>query len=165
MKLESNSEFEKHPIRIQYDDERPITSYDSLKNAHAYCFNKRGELLICKKPGEDWSIPGGKIESGESIEEALRREIDEEVSITIKNIEYIGTVHIDWLDGFKSSVQMARFFALIDKEKEITIDPATKSIWERKYIQPNEFSKYVKWDKIGQYMADNAELLFKNLKK
>jgi len=53
-------------------------------------YNDDGEVLLIKNPKwKNWSIPGGHIEWGEKMEEALRREIDEETSLLIDKIEFI----------------------------------------------------------------------------
>ena len=47
-----------------------------------------GRFLLTSRPlgkvyAGYWEFPGGKIEAGESIEQALRRELEEELGITI----------------------------------------------------------------------------------
>ncbi|MFD1940262.1 NUDIX hydrolase [Nonomuraea mangrovi] len=46
-----------------------------------------GELLLIKRgrpPGEGlWSIPGGRVEAGESDEDAVRREVAEETGLVV----------------------------------------------------------------------------------
>lgn len=43
-----------------------------------------------------WEFPGGKIEAGETKEEALVREIKEELELDINNLEYLTTVEYDY---------------------------------------------------------------------
>ena len=48
----------------------------------------QGRFLLTSRPAGKvyagyWEFPGGKVEAGESIEDALRRELQEELGITI----------------------------------------------------------------------------------
>jgi 8-oxo-dGTP diphosphatase len=57
-------------------------------------------LLTSRPPGKVWAgyweFPGGKLEAGESVEAALRRELHEELGITIGAVEPWQTELIDY---------------------------------------------------------------------
>ena len=63
----------------------------------------RGRLLLIKRghaPGAGlWSLPGGRIEPGETDTEALVREMREETGLVIKVGQLIGTVRRPAQDG------------------------------------------------------------------
>lgn len=55
-----------------------------------------GRILICRRRegglyGGLWEFPGGKTETGETLEEGLRREIDEELGLDIQVGERLGS--------------------------------------------------------------------------
>ncbi len=53
-----------------------------------------GRLLMVKRGHEPssglWSIPGGHVEAGETLEEAVRRETEEETGVTVEVGQLVG---------------------------------------------------------------------------
>lgn len=58
----------------------------------AVIYNKNNQVLLCKSHKWDnkYIIPGGHVEYGEKLEDALKREILEETGIEIHSIKPIG---------------------------------------------------------------------------
>ena len=69
-------------------------------NVAAIIINEESKILFCKRsqnkkvaPGV-WHMPGGKIEEGESVEEAIIRELKEELNLSVQEVlGYSGVVH------------------------------------------------------------------------
>jgi 8-oxo-dGTP diphosphatase len=62
--------------------------------AAAVIFNKEGHILVLKhrfRPGSGWGLPGGFIEADEQPQEALRRELCEEIGLELEKIEIFAT--------------------------------------------------------------------------
>ena len=57
----------------------------------ALVFNREGKLFLMKshKWRGRWVVPGGHIELGERMEDALRREVKEETNLDIYEIEFL----------------------------------------------------------------------------
>ena len=69
----------------------------------AVATDEQGRLLMIKRGREPraglWSIPGGRIEPGETDAEALVREMLEETSLTVAVGRLLGRVQRPFLDG------------------------------------------------------------------
>jgi len=63
--------------------------------AYGICFVATGEILLVRLEGDYWNLPGGGVEPGESLEEALRREVDEEACARVTDCSYIGCQRVD----------------------------------------------------------------------
>ncbi|WP_181350312.1 NUDIX hydrolase [Thalassobacillus sp. CUG 92003] len=52
---------------------------------YAFITNERDDVLIVKNVGRNtWSLPGGAVENGETLDEAVIRETYEEAGVTIQ---------------------------------------------------------------------------------
>ncbi len=70
--------------------------------------DSRGRVLLLKhrfRPGSGWGVPGGFLENGEHLDEALRRELREEVGLEVENVRLF-TAH-----SFKKSKQVEIIFS------------------------------------------------------
>ena len=68
------------------------TANEVLHVVAAAIFNKQGDLLIAQRPldkhmGGVWEFPGGKVETGGLLTNALCRELDEELGILLLSLE------------------------------------------------------------------------------
>ncbi|MGC2617752.1 MAG: (deoxy)nucleoside triphosphate pyrophosphohydrolase [Acidobacteriaceae bacterium] len=94
----------------------------SLRFVAAALILRGEEVLICQRKagspmGLKWEFPGGKIEAGESAEQALRRELDEELGIQAAVGTRVAHVRHNYRSGGAVDLQ---FFAVHSFEGELT---------------------------------------------
>ena len=89
--------------------------------------NEQGKIFCCKRgPGRalanKWEFPGGKIEQNETNEQALVREIKEELKSDIEVIRYVGVSNHEYLDIEKpfSITMYAYLCRLVNGSLELT---------------------------------------------
>jgi ADP-ribose pyrophosphatase YjhB (NUDIX family) len=72
---------------------QPVTRQpDRLASSvSAAIFDDTGKLLLMHRSDNDfWGLPGGKVEIGESVEAAIRREVFEETGLEVSVLQLIG---------------------------------------------------------------------------
>lgn len=79
---------------------------------------KEGRILLCRmKHGSFYFLPGGGVDSMEKAEEALVREIEEELGTDLVRVNYIGTIE----NIFKNDGKKEALFHEINLVFEATI--------------------------------------------
>ena len=81
-----------------------------------------GRLLACQRHEKSafplkWEFPGGKVESGESDADALRRELKEELGISVSAMTFFLEHEHAYPDGPDVSL---RFFKILAFAQEVT---------------------------------------------
>lgn len=85
------------------DQEKAPAAKKSVRVAVGVIENPQGEIFICRRHANQhqahkWEFPGGKVESGETEEQALARELAEEVGITVLACEPFMQIEHDYGD-------------------------------------------------------------------
>lgn len=60
-----------------------------LLHATIICL-QAGKVLLVRKQAPEWSLPGGKIDPGETQLEAARRELQEETCLSLSDAQFLG---------------------------------------------------------------------------
>lgn len=91
----------------------------------AFIPNSHGQFLFAKRADDDsflpgfWELPGGKAEFGESVTDAVKREIQEEVGLIIDPL-VVGAVR-DYMHESDKNRQYVELFFVSDSIKDQSV--------------------------------------------
>lgn len=75
----------------------------------ALVYDAAGRLLLIRRGHEPdrgrWSLPGGRVESGESDADAVRREVLEETGLPVEVGDLVGSVELAGVHGATAQVR------------------------------------------------------------
>ena len=113
---------------------RPSSSCDyvSPRPCVAVLIVRGGALLLARRAVDPrkgmWDIPGGFIDPNESAEQAVAREIDEETSLKVTDMEYLGSVPDVYGDAGAPTLNLA-FAANVSGEEPTARDDVASLHW------------------------------------
>jgi ADP-ribose pyrophosphatase YjhB (NUDIX family) len=137
--------------RIDYYDDPNAPAANSLvPSVNVVVVNDAGQILLIKRSDNDnWALPGGAIDLGESMSQAGERETKEETGI---DCEIVGLVGIysdpNHVILYTSNGEVRQEFSIVLTAKLIGGQPT-----------PSDESTFVRWidpDDVGSYPMDRS---------
>jgi len=131
-----------------------------IDGVHAYCFRGDKLVLVYSEKKGYWTPPGGAVENGESVEEAVIREVKEETNMKVLKQKIIG--YHEAFEPDKIHVQ-TRSVCLVEPYGPFVSDP-DGDVTEIKLIDPKDYKNYFDWGEVGDYVIKRALVLSKELR-
>ena len=115
--------------------------------ASGICFTEDGMVVLVTTDGQTWMLPGGHTEPGESAEDTLVREVNEEACATVTDLNYLGSQEVrDLADSIGSTVHyQALFWARVRLSK---FEPKHETT-ARKLASPSEVNDILRLNPTG----------------
>ena len=114
------------------DDIKPGQDRKMVDVAVGILIRPDGDFLLTSRPPGKvyegyWEFPGGKIEQGETVEQALRRELLEEIGITIGPVQVWKVEIVD----YPHALVRLNFCKVFDWSGELQMHEGQTFAWQR----------------------------------
>ena len=119
---------------------------------HLFINEDKKKILMVNNKGGGWSLPGGAMEQGENLEQAVIREVKEETSLTIEAGEIIAVNEAI----FKDKGHHAIFITFNAKEIEGEI-----SFIDKDEISEREWVSIQRANELMPYHLNGVDRIFK----
>ena len=132
-----------------------------MQGVHAYCFCDGKLVIVYSDEKGYWTPPGGGIEEGESVEEAIMREVAEETNMRVLTQVPISLLTIS---ESKKLIHQARVACIVEPVGPFVSDPDGE-VTEIKLIDPLEVANYFDWGRGGVRQIERALEAYARMQK
>jgi ADP-ribose pyrophosphatase YjhB (NUDIX family) len=147
-----------------YDDPKAPAANSLVPSVNVVVTNQAGDILMIRRTDNDnWAVPGGAIDLGESIPQAAVRETREETGIECEITGIVGTYsdpkHVIL---YTSNGEARQEFSIVLTARALSGEPTpSDESREVRWVRPDEAERYP-MDRsmrlrIGHYLSGTAE--------
>jgi len=119
----------------------------------AYCFYSDKLVITYSERKDIWEPAGGDVEEGETVTDAMVREVHEETNMKVIKYAPIGYEDIYAPEGTKT---LMRFVCISEPYGDFVEDPDEGEISKIEFIDPADYRKYFDWGIVGEHMITRA---------
>jgi mutator protein MutT len=113
-----------------------------LSGVRAIIQNNNNEILFLKRAdwdnfGGKWCLPGGKIDFGQKVEDAVKREIKEETNLDCTSTQFL--FYLDRLPVKEGDMHLITFYFLCNVKGDIKLNDESA---EFKWVDKKNYKDY-----------------------
>jgi len=127
-------------LTFTWDDSSTPPPREWTTQASGVCFTDEGRIVLVGDR-HDCFLPGGHPEQGETVAEALAREVLEEACAVVEQCEYVGAIRVDDAAEAEPYFQ-TRWWARV---KLLPFEPLHETT-QRRLVAPDEFVAALNWN-------------------
>jgi 8-oxo-dGTP diphosphatase len=121
---------------------------DTVRAAGGVVLNEAGEVAVVYRPKyEDWTLPKGKLEPGESWEDAALREVEEETGLACELGDELGSVSYTDRHGRAKTV---RYWRMEVRDGEFS---PNNEVSELRWLAPSDAVSQLSFDRDREILA------------
>ncbi|MBI3366721.1 NUDIX hydrolase [Candidatus Roizmanbacteria bacterium] len=119
-----------------------LNHYKIILAVGAFIMSSKKQILIVKKSPHEkvdgglWTVPGGKVYQNEPLFNALKREVKEEVGLTIKKYQWIGE---DVFENNKYWFHGQHFLCTVAKSSPVILE---KNLLDYRWISRKDVKNF-----------------------
>lgn len=126
----------------------------TVHGVHAFCFVGDKLVVVYSEAKGYWTPPGGGVEVGETIEQAIVREVLEETNMQVLKQRIIG--YQDISEPHRVTTQV-RSVCIVEPVGPFTADADPDGdVTEIKLIDPKDIKQYFDWGEVGDHVLARA---------
>lgn len=147
-----------------YDDPQAPPANSVVPSANVVAVNDAGEILLIRRTDNDnWALPGGAMDLGESLPDAARRETVEETGVEVEITGLVG-IYTDprHVIHYTSNDEVRQEFSVVFVAKPLAGEPTSSDeSREVHWVAPDAVGS-LRMDRsmrlrIDQYLSGQAE--------
>jgi ADP-ribose pyrophosphatase YjhB (NUDIX family) len=141
-------------LKVFYKDIDAVEQLEgrAVSGVHAYCFHNDKLVIVYAEKRGTWTPAGGGVEAGETVEEAVIREVLEESNMKVLKHALLGFQDISEPQGV---VTQTRSVCIVEPYGEFVSDP-DEDITEIRMIDVAEYKDYFDWGIVGDHLMSRA---------